>query len=92
MNNSFELLNVGLSDTVNILSLEQMDDVIGGKSKCKKDFTTYENGTFTCGCGFFTGANITIGGSVSGGTTGGTGTTTGGNDTSSDTIKGTKKE
>lgn len=39
MNNSFELLNVGLSDTVNLLSLEQMDDVIGGKSKCKKDFT-----------------------------------------------------
>lgn len=91
MKNSFELLNVGLSDTVNLLSLEQMDDVIGGKTKCKKDFTTHENGTFTCGCGFFTGADITIGGSVSGGTTGGTGTTTGGNNTLSGTINGTKK-
>ena len=40
---------------------------------------------------FFTGADITIGGSVNGGITGGTGTTTGGNDTSSDTIKGIKK-
>lgn len=46
MINSFELLNVGLSDTVNLLSLEQMDDVIGGKSKCKKDFTASESTYF----------------------------------------------
>lgn len=50
MKKEFEILNVGASDTVDILSMDELDEVVGGKTKCKKDFVI--GSTVNCGCGF----------------------------------------
>lgn len=52
MEKSFELLNVGATDMVSILSLDEMDDVVGGDVLCTKDYTVYGTGGFSCGCGY----------------------------------------
>ena len=35
-----DLLNVGMSDTIDILELDEMDDIIGGDVDCKRRFKT----------------------------------------------------
>lgn len=52
MEKNFELLNVGATDMVSILSLDEMDDVVGGDVLCTKDYTVYGTGGFSCGCGY----------------------------------------
>lgn len=53
MKKEYELLNVGTSDVMNILSLDEMDNVVGGKSNCKKDFSISRD-SINCGCGYTT--------------------------------------
>lgn len=33
-----ELLSAGMSDTIDILKLDEMDDIIGGDVDCKKEY------------------------------------------------------
>lgn len=48
-----EILNQGFDDSVNILSDEQMDDIVGGDFTCKKNFT-FKGTSLECGCGYST--------------------------------------
>lgn len=52
MEKNFELLNVGATDMVSILSLDEMGDVVGGDVICTKDYTVYGTGGLSCGCGY----------------------------------------
>lgn len=38
MDKKMELLNAGMSDTIDILKLDEMDDIIGGDVDCKKKY------------------------------------------------------
>ena len=38
MEKKIDLLNVGMSDTIDILKLDEMDDIIGGDVDCKKQY------------------------------------------------------
>lgn len=68
MEKKFELLNAGLQDSVNILSLDEMDGVVGGETKCKKGFVINKDGSsINCGCGFTTGTDIKLPGQLPGG-------------------------
>lgn len=50
---NMEILNQGFEDSVNILSDEQMDDIVGGDFTCKKSFT-FKGTSLECGCGYTT--------------------------------------
>lgn len=38
MDKKMELLSAGMSDTIDILKLDEMDDIIGGDVDCKKEY------------------------------------------------------
>lgn len=45
-----EMLTVGMSDEINILSEEAMDGILGGDTKCKKGYSLDDAGIVECGC------------------------------------------
>lgn len=38
MDKNFELISMGMGDSVDILSLDEMDGIIGGDVKCRKKY------------------------------------------------------
>lgn len=55
----FELINSGLKDSMNILSMDEMNDIVGGDTVCSKGFIM-SNGTISCKCGFKTPIDLPI--------------------------------
>ena len=58
MEKNFEILNPGVSDAVSILSLDEMDDIVGGATECAKGFIV-SNNIMSCKCGFKVDVDIT---------------------------------
>lgn len=80
-----EVLNQGFEDSVNILSDEQMDDIVGGDFTCKKSFT-FKGTSLECGCGYSTSLDPTKPLPGTGGGIGGGGSIGGGTSTDNGTI------
>lgn len=52
MKKGIEVLNAGLPDKLDILSAEEMDFILGGYSKCGKNYEVFDDGKISCGCGY----------------------------------------
>lgn len=47
-----EVLNQGMTDSLDILNDAVMDNLLGGTIKCKKEYSFDNYGKVTCGCGY----------------------------------------
>lgn len=46
----FDVLNAGMADSINILSDEALENVLGGAVYCGKGYSLADNGAVSCGC------------------------------------------
>lgn len=53
MKGNLEILNSGFTDTLNVLSDGELDEITGGDFECKKNFS-YKGSSLECGCGYTT--------------------------------------